>query len=1482
MPTPLTAPSRDTANPAAQRTQVRIIGDRVARDYEFNEAQSIQDQRRQAGLGAIFRHGGIVREAGGTIGEARTAVGSAGITARASTGADGPQIRNSQQYTIGVHTDGVPGVARLTVTSNGPDNSPGKGFIETLPLDPLDGSVTYAVGTEGVRIAFIQTSSNIFLQGDLWLISTLHERQLPRISRRTWVAGGSDPGTGPTTEVITLPEIDVVLNGDVFTVPATAFPAIPETSGLLTIYVEMLTMIVNAASDPSIADTLSTNPVAERLAAVCAYRTYDPTPWPLPDKALRRDVVAVYVWDRAKPYTDPLVVKRALDFPLRVALDQLPGQLGPDSLARLDLNQELQGHLALRDHEVWGSFIVNGLGVQQSTNQPDAGKVNVTVDAGIARVNGLRVEVHQPTEVALDAAIEVGAVVGESLGVFSHLVTDYPLNKSRVARGTDGFPIAAVSRVLSQNVAVDAPVTRSTTADYDHVDDAMTVATQIINATVGGTFPTTIVPMEQSATVGTLSAGGTTITVTAGTGGKFATTGKVRLEPGVAGKDETVTLTARSVDVLTVTGVTQSHASGSVIQQEHFRAEDGNIRWRETGIGKIPFQGKTPVGTYTVQLQKSLVLSQGPGGDYELVDKDGDNALDTIRFHASPPATLPVDGTIPSVDYSFYLKRRDILYLRQDGTLGVAEGIPAEMPIARGPAGRFLTLADVLIPPATAPDALRIKELKHQAISMQQLHNALQLVDDIRHDLVQQKLLNQVTGLDRDFRLADADALISDAKIDWGFKQLGGTGGSDAGVLIETKAGLNILAEVATLGGGHLRLPRTLEEKPLTVNLDLVPLALTRAIGLAHWACLPYSQVAVIDQTRYSEARNINSFLAYSPPDPRIILDPSEDFWIQTTQLYEGVVGSLEFQLTQDTWQEAGAIARLPMTSPTLPGRRIRFDWITSRLEEVDAIYMRPIEVTIHGRHFYSAQNLGEQVIVQFDGKTVTLLPIEGTKPGTAPGSVLVSADEYSPGVNPQLVQRGGDFAARFTIPSTVKTGIREVLATGNHGSLARANFTSFGIERTIHNIAHLTVLRSPLAQTFAFKDDTVLTRIDVPFADKYVRVLKREVGANGLDSQGRREGDIKTEATLGALNDPMILEVREVITPGGYPGPRFFEQVPRSWRDIEIGPNSNNSFAFPDMVMQPAETFYAVAFRNVGNEFQVYTATMTRGDLSPTGGTIDINPNIRPGEDQRLSGVVLDSLNNDYWESPDPLAPGSTIALRATLYRASFSTDPAGAYVYMNPVTFTEPVAYVFLVLQQFTMDATESRCEISWDGSVWHPITPFQELALPSPQQTLRVRTCLRSENERRSVFVRMDNATLVGAMPQTLCEYIQKRVISTALPDTDSGGAVTITGLVYFEIKPGSVEPAVYLSNGEAAAERPIWEPCDLDGDRTAVLPDGWQARQYKVQFVPQASIGKQQTNYIRLRIHFRADTNDARINAPEIRSIGWSVGEFTTPV
>ena len=163
MPTPLTAPSRDSFDSTTNRTRVQVVGDRVARDWEFNESQQLQEHLRRRFGQQVFRHGAIVAEAGGTVGECRQGIATADIE-----GTSGGTYRGfvSTQYTLTVE---IMNMGKVFLAVRWTDDPSTMRYLQIASTDPLDGSVAYAVGDVGVTIAF--TGPGPFVVGDSWLIA---------------------------------------------------------------------------------------------------------------------------------------------------------------------------------------------------------------------------------------------------------------------------------------------------------------------------------------------------------------------------------------------------------------------------------------------------------------------------------------------------------------------------------------------------------------------------------------------------------------------------------------------------------------------------------------------------------------------------------------------------------------------------------------------------------------------------------------------------------------------------------------------------------------------------------------------------------------------------------------------------------------------------------------------------------------------------------------------------------------------------------------------------------------------------------------------------------------------------------------------------------------------------------------------------------------------------------------------------------------
>ena len=119
--------------------------------------------------------------------------------------------------------------------------------------------------------------------------------------------------------------------------------------------------------------------------------------------------------------------------------------------------------------------------------------------------------------------------------------------------------------------------------------------------------------------------------------------------------------------LVSIAGFVQGAGSSSTTGD--YWLDDNNIRWN---TAKTP--NSEPAGVYTVTAQVARILGADEYTTY--VDSNGDGYLDIS----------PLDGTWPApeenllVDYTYYLPRYDVVYVRPNGTFGVAPGAPDRAP----------------------------------------------------------------------------------------------------------------------------------------------------------------------------------------------------------------------------------------------------------------------------------------------------------------------------------------------------------------------------------------------------------------------------------------------------------------------------------------------------------------------------------------------------------------------------------------------------------------------------------------------------------------------------------------------------------------------------------------------------------------------------------------------------------------------------------
>ena len=1252
-------PSKDPFDPAKGYSRVRFLGDRDLQDMELNEAQQLQDHARKAALDTLFARDAIIREAGGTIGPANQGQKIGNVTV-ASSGVY--QGFATQVYTLTVTMGGGAGAAKIRVVSDGPDSGiEGAGFeIVIREDDPLDGSVLYNVGSQGVKVAFTDRKvAKNFVEADSWVILATHGRRLPVVEGNT----------------ITPFDVEIYVDGRILTVPSQTltYPA-ASSGGASIVYVEVLRDIVTAVGDPSIAAALTKLPVAERERITAKFQDHDTSSYPLPANALQRRILPAYYWNRA---TDE--VGRATSVPFSFSLADIPGQILGSALSGIDFSEELKGILAEAIQDIVGtSYRISGLKARLSTNTPATGKTLVTVEGGRARISGVRTFKLVDEDIELDLATDTAHVVAEGQ-TFQTNTNKYALNK---AVGADKLPVKQVT-ALSATVQVQRPLTKGSANGQDELPD------QPVSS---------IVLVTQGATV-----------------------------------------YQNSTDYL---------RSGNFID------------WSPTG--SEPVAGSQYSVTY--RYTKQMVL----GTDFNLIDNDSAGGGDSVDF--SPSGDDPVVGTTFLVHYDYYLPRIDLVYLRTDGTFDVVRGDPADDPVAPSPPTQFLGIARVELGSNSSTN-IKVINLDNLRVTMSAIRDAIRRQEILRLNDARQELLNQTKVRETaSFKDVFADAFATDEQADMTFDRNGGTGGDSAGTKIKYDALIDLFLLQLTLSA-------TVTTYALEADDTLLPSGQAASKFNRDFATLPFAEILEIDQDQWSEERNVNPFFAFSPPPPDVTLLPDRDIGINETtsnqtDIFIGFRGGR--QLRRATQEEVALTVRHPRFRVT--GRSV--EEVARLIEDRNATFMRQIAMEVRGRRFVPNE---DDISATFDGKRVSLTPIAGTSAGTQAGTVKARASTFD--ADGKLLTLGGDWAASFTIPQNVPSGVRSLIVTGASGSVASAPFTGRPTEREITIISReITTVRTvdPLAQTLAFSDPTTVVRLEVPLAKK---------GANA--------------------DPPIEMQWRNVAFPGGFPGRLVFESIVRKAEDVNTGETSVNNFIFANPLFQAPGDFRALTLLTNSRNYLVYTATLGAAGQNPVA-FVTQNLNVRGSEP---AGLLLESLNALNWE------PRSKSALRYRLYRADFSSESYLYFKRLSGVSYSQ----LFLNVDQVIPEGTSVTWQLSTDGlatsnpaKVWRNVVPFSLLDLGQMVTTVDVRAKLATSNSRISPYVNLKNWHLQGVLHKSAGKYIGRR----STPSTD------ITSVkIYVETNVLSAASVnFFVSNSEDSNGNPIWEAVTTT-DASEDLGDGF---------------------------------------------------------
>ena len=1031
-------------------------------------------------------------------------------------------------------------------------------------------------------------------------------------------------GVTVAANVLTVAEGLVYIDGCLERVPGAVLTYDPaKTSGADYVYVELLKYNYGYNQDAALINPATGEPTAEREKWVLSLKNHDTSGEALPNNATQRKVVAVHKFDRETGDVTATVREKS-NLYLQDLLGTLPGSritvasITEDQLAFAaaeGLNSLLQ-NLAERTYDQAGSYLVKGLDSFIGDN--DGQNVEVITNAGRAYIQGFRLQKDLPTTTLVPKSTAVKSVRGEQktyvVGTRRYALNNTPLKEttqveaiveivSNITRGSVGG---------GEDLLVPNPV-----VDIIEVSQGATVFQEGADWQQSGNYVDWLGSGNEPAI-------GTTYTVR-WTYTKQMIEGTDYVDGGWFGRsghpaaDEYFYL----VTVQSATGETQ-YDSAKVVSRDTLTGEINRLSW-------LPVSGATGYRIYrgtqnTVRadFQRLKDVAAGVtsytddgvdvivGGNPPASNTSGltmspvqvePGNLSIINFGRANIGDEPVAGSNCSIDYDYYVGRRDIIYATTR-EIKRLEGAPADWPkLPIVPEGT-LGLCSVDCPPNSVD--LTVQNFGLTRVTMDQIHEIIKDVEDLKYNDAQFQMNNELQNRDAQTKKGVySDDFSNDAQSDIYHS--------------EWSARIDRVRRFAAPA-------RTASATVLTVN----PLA-SNALFKGSLALLPATERVLVEQTDWSEVKNINPYAVFEKPDASVEITPN--------------------------------IGRRGQTG-----------------------------IAVVGSNFQSNAN---NVTIRCDGQVVA----SGVHADTA-GRVSASF------VIPENVRNGNRIVEMTDGLYSARAGIQinDPMVITRIERIVEERIIRVPVVQVVWRTQIVTVRNDPLAQTFSFTEDKVVSGVGLYFTAKDPSI-------------------------------PVTVQIRGVTT--GLPNGVIFAEKVLAPGDVSLNVETKVVFANPFYAQ--AGTSYAVVLLTNSSNYRMRVATL--GQLGQNGVIT---------RQTYAAGVLLESSNAETWT---PLN-GSDLTMK--IYGYDF--QPSGE-VRFQPIT---GVQFSDLNLDEYSSvpQGTGIAWEYSTDGGVlWDAIVPAEEERLPNLASQVLVRALFSSNAANISPALIYKDVNIIGYLNNTTGKYLNR---------------------------------------------------------------------------------------------------------------------------
>lgn len=747
---------------------------------------------------------------------------------------------------------------------------------------------------------------------------------------------------------------------------------------------------------------------------------------------------------------------------------------------------------------------------------------------------------------------------------------------------------------------------------------------------------------------------------------------------------------------------------GTYTQGVDFQIVNGNaISWEPAGTE--PPAGGTYFVTYNYN--KTMVKDT----DYKVVTEGAlDSRLTYIDFNGMA-GNKPLPDTMVLVDYDYFLAREDLILVDKTGAIFIQEGQPDSMSKAKKPDSNdpySLVLGSILVYPNSTTTIPRISTLSR--LSMLDLQNMKNRIDNLEYN-------QALNALDQP-AMEDINPLVLRGVFSDGF----------------------ISTEKYDRSHPDANIGFSFEDAEITLpyaSADKVTPTFLKAGSNAHvWGRLitaPFTEEKAISQPLATEAMNINPYNIFNNQGI-LKLTPSEDNWVdeQNVTLYKDqgaeVLGIRQWwrhrssrwvesemqkvsNVTLDdglTWDDIDASGKDLRKGDKFTGQILKAGGEKTKESMID--FMRQIPIQFHATNLTPNAN---NLTLLFDGKRVNITPASGFNQGSEIGTIMSNSS--------------GEAKGTFEIPVGVRTGVREV-SLENTDNTATATFVAEGINKVVEN----TILRTrvtvnlidPLAQSFQFRENKVISSFDLFFASK----------------------DTSKNVTV---------QVRG-ISEGGTPNKTIYAETLLTPSQITTSADGSvpTKVAFDDPLVVDSGKEYALVLLTDTDGYTVWTAKRGQQDLQ-TGNTVTSNPYI--------TGVLYSSSNASAWT----IHQGSDLTFNA--YTARFNETAVLEFDSMDNIAADALVLMASYLTPQNTGCVWDVKIimenepkSTTIDSKAWTPLANYEEIELNQIAREVKLRATF-STNRNMSPIMSLNDLLLTSFLSALSGSYVSRTIDTTEAP-------------------------------------------------------------------------------------------------------------------